>query len=265
LPGAMKQSLTLGQPDDIYEQEAERMADAVIGAKTPPALRLHNAAVVQRQKVPTGITLKESKPFGHENLDTEENKKKYRTYIGAITLMGVTPTGDYTEERKKGDCVREFLTEVSNTCPAHPFCAKEKCLEIGRYGTSGDGLTHTTVTDGPDTFIDRHVTRMPDSFLEGSGKKTSSVVCHQRYKYRTEPDKKYHDLGSFYIVRNFRAVPPKSKNELHVTTGEAKKVSAAALEAPSKEKFAKDVAPGLKKGGSLADVPSVPEGGNEKK
>jgi hypothetical protein len=280
LSGGVRQHLTLGPTDDPYEREAERIASAVTRTETPgsgdgsvkalPALRLQNASALQRDTVPTGIVLKESKPLGHADLGSDEDKKKYRTCIGAITLMGVTPAGDYTAGQKKGDCVREFLTEVSNTCPAHAFCASEKCLEIGRYGTAGDGLTHKTVTDGPDTFIDRHVSRMKDSFLEGSGKNACSVVCHQRYKYRTEADKSYHDLGSFYIIRNFRAdkyTPQGSKDALHITTGEIQKVPAG-LEAPTKEKFAKDVAPGLKKSGSLTDAPPVPQGlpkGDEKK
>lgn len=278
LPRGVPQHLTLGPSEDPYEREAERIASAVTKTDTPEpgtqavkalsTLRLQNASALQRQKAPTGIVLKEAKPLGHADLGTDEDKKKYRTCIGAITLMGVTPAGDYTGGQKNGECVREFLTEVSNTCPAHAFCASEKCLEIGRYGTAGDGPTHKTVTDGPDTFIDRHVTRMKDSFLEGSGKNTCSVVCHQRYKYRTEPDKSYHDLGSFYIIRNFRAgtyTPQGSKDALHITTGEIQKVPAS-LETPSKEKFAKDVAPGLKKSGSLADAPQpAPEEGTSKK
>jgi hypothetical protein len=272
LPRGVRQHLTLGPSEDPYEQEAERIASAVVRTETPgpgaqavkalPALRLQGASALQRQTAPTGIALKESKPLGHADLGTDEDKKKYRTCIGAVTLMGVTPAGDYTGGQKNGECVREFLTEVSNTCPEHAFCATEKCLEIGRYGTAGDGPTHKTVTDGPDTFIDRHITRMPNSFLEGSGKSACSVVCHQRYKYRTEPDRSYHDLGSFYIIRNFRAgtyTPPGSKDPLHITTGEVQKVPAG-LDAPTKDKFAKDVAPGLKKSGSLTDPPPVPKG-----
>jgi hypothetical protein len=174
--------------------------------------------------------------------------------------MQLTPPGDYSAGQKRGDCTKEFLTEVSNTCPAHDFCTGNRCLEVGRFGTTGDPPTKMEVTDGPDTFVDRHVSRFPTSFLEGSGKNKCSVVCHQRYKYRTEPDKNYHDLGSFYIIRNFRAdkyTPKGSKSAINITTGEIKKVPAS-LEAPSKEKFAKDIAPALVKSRTLLEGPSIP-------
>jgi hypothetical protein len=271
-----RQNLTLGQPEDASEQEADQIASTIIQTRTPavpgyggPTVsladrgteihRLVGSFVIQRQ-VPTGITLKETKPFGHADLKSDDDKKKFLTNLGAVTLMQLTPTGDYTAGQKKGECTKEFLTEVSNTCPAHDFCTGNKCLEVGRFGTSGDPPTGMMVTDGPDTFIDRHVTRLPTSFLEGSGKDKCSVVCHQHYKYRTEPDKKYHDLGSFYIIRNFKAgkyTPAGGKDAVNITTGEVKKVPAG-LEAPSKEKFAKDIAPGLVKSGALLEAPPVP-------
>jgi hypothetical protein len=216
--------------------------------------------VLRRQSVPTGITLKESKPFGHADLQTDELKAKWRTYIGAATSLQVTPAGNY-----KGHCAKEFLTEVANTCPPRftelrsgNFCTGDKCLDFDRYGSSGDAGAGKMVTDGPDSFTDLHRTRHPQSLLEGTGKNTCSVVCHQRYKFDRQ-----HDLGSFYIIRNFRAssyTPPGSKDALHITTGDVQKV-AASLEAPSAEKFAKDVAPGLKKSGVLADAPAVPRTG----
>jgi hypothetical protein len=220
--------------------------------------------VIQRDAIPTGITLKEAKPFGHADLKSDELKKKWRTYIGSTTLMQVTPSGNY-----KGHCVKEYLKEVANTCPARfaelrkgAFCTESKCLDFDRYGTAGDPRTGKTVTDGPDTFIDRHRTRHTESLLEGTGKSECSVVCHQRYKY----DRK-NDLGSFYVIRNFRAgkyTPPGSKNALHITTGDVQKVPAG-LGAPSMEKFAKDIAPGLKKRGVLVEAPPVAQdSGGEK-
>ena len=247
--------------NDVYEEEANRVASELASDATARVHLRHSVPVIRRQKIPTGITLKEIKPFGHSELKSDEDKKKYRTNIGAVTLMQVTPGGDYSDGQKRGDCVKESLTEVSNTCPAFEFCTGNKCLEVNRFGTSGDPPTGMTVTDGPDTFIDRHVSRMSNSFLEGSGKNNCSVVCHQRYKYRTEPDKKYTDLGSFYIIRNFKAgtfTPVGSKDALHITSGEVKKVQAS-LEAPSKEKFAKDIAPGLAKSGALLEAPPVPK------
>ena len=213
-------------------------------------------SVIQRDAIPTGITLSEAKPFGHADLQSDGLKKKWRTYIGSTTLMQVTPSGKFN-----GHCVKEYLTEVANTCPARfselrkeAFCMESKCLEFDRYGTAGDPDTRKTVTDGPDTFIDRHRTRHPESLLEGTGKSQCSVVCHQRYKFDRQ-----HDLGSFYVIRNFRAdkyTPAGSKDALHITTGEVQKVPAP-LEAPTKEKFAKDVAPDLKKHGVLV-APPVP-------
>jgi hypothetical protein len=218
----------------------------------------HFIPILQRADVPTGIRIKEARPFGHSNLASDELKKKWRTYIGSTTLMQVTPSGDYTKH-----CVKEYLTEVANTCPPRflelrkeGFCTESKCLDINRYGTAGDPDTEKTVTDGPDSFIDRHRTRHPESLLEGAGKDKCSVVCHQRYKY----DRK-NDLGSFYVIRNFKAdkyTPPGSKDALHITTGEVQKAPAV-LEAPSKGKFAKDIAPGLVKSGVLIEAPPVPK------
>jgi hypothetical protein len=51
---------------------------------------------------------------------------------------------------------------------------------------------------------------------------------------------------------------------LPVTNGEVQNVSSG-LEAPTKEKFAKDIAPGLKQRGLLADPPPVPKDSDEKK
>ena len=256
----MATAMRVDDANDIYEQEANRVVNEVANRPTAQVHLRRSAPIIQRQTAPTGIALKEIKSFGHSDLKSEEDKKKFRTCIGAVSLMQLTPVGDYTTGQQKGDCTKEFLTEVSNTCPAHDFCKGDKCLEVKRFGTSGDPPTGVTVTDGPDSFIDHHVTRMPNSFLEGSGQDKCSVVCHQRYKYRAEPDRKYTDLGSFYIIRNFKAgtfTPAGSKDALHITTGEIKKV-AANLEAPSKEKFAKSIAPDLVKSGALLHAPPVP-------
>jgi Domain of unknown function (DUF4157) len=264
LPGTlMTASLQVGRTGDAYEHEADRVTDELAeGATTNVHLR-RSAPIIQRA-TPTGITLKEAKPFGHADLKTDELKNKFRTYVGSTTLMQVTPTGNY-----KDHCVKEFLTEVSNTCPARfqelrkgPFCTESKCLEFDRHGSSGDPESGKTVTDGPDTFIDRHRTSLNESLLEGTGKNECSVVCHQRYKF----DRK-DDLGSFYIIRNFKAdhfTPAGAKAPLHITTGQVIKVPAD-LEAPTKDKFAKDVAPGLVKKGQLVSAPPVPKAAAPKK
>jgi hypothetical protein len=247
---------------DQYEQEANQMTGELAKGGTVSVRLQSSVPVIQRQAVPTGIKLAEAKPFGHTNLKNDELKKKWRTYIGSTTLMQVTPSRDYRKH-----CVKEYLSEVANTCPARfselrteGFCTESKCLDIGRWGTGGDPETGKMVTDGLDSFIDRHRTKHDKSLLEGSGKNECSVVCHQRYKF----DRRY-DLGSFFVIRNFRAdkyTPPGSKDALHITTGEVQKVPAG-LEAPSREKFAKEIAPGLKKSGVLTEAPSVPRGEKE--
>ena len=253
---AMSSPIQINEQGDIYEQEADRVSEA-FGTSARPQIQLRPASsLVQRQ---TGIVVKEAKPFGHADLKSEELKKANRTYVGSTTLMQVTPAADY-----KGHCVKEYLNEVANNCPARfqelrtePFCSGDKCLEFAKRGTSGDPQTGKMVTDGPDTFIDRHRTHNPESLLEGTGKNECSVVCHQRYAF----DRK-KDLGSFYIIRNFRAdkfTPAGEKTSLHITTGEVKKVPAADLNAPTPEKFAKDIAPDLVKSGDLGSAPPVPK------
>jgi len=247
----------VGDPGDAFEQEADRVASRVSTGGAASVVPGFRAAAVQRQAAPSGITLKEAKPFGHGDLKTDDLKQKWRTYVGSTTLMQVTPAGDYT-----GHCVKEYLTEESNTCPARfadlrkeGFCTESKCLDFARYGTAGDPETGKTTTDGPDSFLDRHRTRHPESLLEGTGKNECSVVCHQRYAF----DRKT-DLGSYYIIRNFRAdkySPPSATSPVHITTGEVRKVPAS-LAAPSREKFAKDIAPGLVKSKDLLSAPPVP-------
>ena len=264
LPGSlMKASFQVGPAGDAYEHEADRVSDELAAGATTNVHLRRSAPVIQRA-TPTGITLAEAKPFGHADLKSEELKNKFRTYIGSTTLMQVTPAGNY-----KDHCVKEFLTEVSNTCPARfqelrkgAFCTESKCLEFDKHGSSGDPPSGKMVTDGPDTFIDRHRTSHNESLLEGTGKNECSVVCHQRYKF----DRK-DDLGSFYVIRNFKAdhfTPSGAKTPLHITTGQVIKVPAD-LEAPTKDKFAKDVAPGLVKKGQLRSAPPVPKAAAPKK
>lgn len=279
---ASGQPLTLGAPDDHYEREAERIASTVaetrfsakqvvkprgasVGNGGRSLLRVPGSANVIQRQVPTGIALKEAKPFGHADLKSDDDKKKYLTNIGNVSLLQLLPAGDYTPGKKKGDgeCTKEFLNEVSNTCPTpnKPFCAGNRCLEVDRSGNAGDPQTGMMVTDGPDTFIDRHIARYDTSFLEGSGKKQCSVVCHQLYKYRTEPDGKYHELGAFYIIRNFKAdtyTPKGSKTPINITTGSIQKIPAPST-VPTKDEFAQKTAPGLVKSGTLLDAPPAPQ------
>jgi len=264
--------LELAQISDERELEADRMASLVshsggvaedhVRRWGTGKMRLasHTGTVLQR-KVPTGISIKETHPFGHAEFKSEDDKKKTLTSIGDVSLMQLLPAGDYSAEQKNGECTKEFLTEVSNTCPTtRDFCSGNRCLEVGRYGSAGDAATGIMVSDGPDTFIDRHIHRQPDSFLEGSGKNKCSVVCHQMYKYRTEPGRRYHDLGAFYIIRNFQAgtfTPKGATAAINITTGGIQKVPAPS-QAPSKDDFAKSVAPGLARTGTLLDAPPLP-------
>lgn len=256
--------ITLGAPEDPAETEAEAAASAVARGGRATVRRSSPATTVRR--VPTGIEVAEEKPFGHGDLKDDELKQKWRTYLGATTLMKATPAGDYT-----GHCAKEHLTEVANTCPAErfselrqeSFCEKSWCLDFNRYKSAmGDGNVGKSVVDGPSTFIDLHRTRHPQSLLEGTKKKECSVVCHQLYKF----DRK-DVLGAFYVIRNFRAgtyTPPGAKKPLHITTGEIRKVPAPST-APTAGEFAAKTAPELVKKGVLADAPAAPKAAEKKK
>jgi len=273
-------TLSLGEIDDWHEQEANRISSSIVGSIVEKkrgsvtaggngfskdaggALRISRSVtggVVQRS-IPTGISLKEAHPIGHANLKHEADKSKYLTYIGNVSLMQLTPAGDYSDGQKRGECTKEFINEVSNTCPAPPtpFCTGDRCFGAGQYNKPmGDAATGTMIQDGPDTFVDWHRAKFDTSFLSGSGKKQCSVVCHQLYKYRTEPDHKYHELGAFYIIRNFKAdkFTPAGATPVDITTGNIQKVPAGSS-VPSKDDFAKSIAPGLVSSGKLLDAPS---------
>lgn len=265
-------ALSIGRPDDEYEQQADKIAASITQqrvsdhasqeARHSSARRISSSGLfVLRRKIPTGISLAEVKSFGHSDLLNDADKEKYLTNIGAVSLLQLTPPGDYTEEKKKGDCTKEFLTELSNTCPSSPkpFCTGDVCFEVNRSTSIGDPKTGNVFAEGTDSFVDRHIARYNTSFLAGSGKRQCSVVCHQTYKYRTASDRKYHELGSFYIIRNFRAssYTPKGNAAIDITTGNIQKVSAPAS-APSRDDFLKKEAPGLVRSGKLLDVPATP-------
>ncbi|MDR4484436.1 MAG: DUF4157 domain-containing protein [Nitrospirales bacterium] len=233
--------------------------DVIRGHPPVPVLRRDPQPAAQSRPAPTGIQLAEVLPFGHNDLRSDELKRRYRTYLGAVTRLQVTPAGDY-----RAHCAKEYLTEVANTCPPRfaelrsgGFCTGNKCLDFGRWGTAGDSNTGKTVTDTQDSFIDLHRTRHSESLLEGTGKNRCSVVCHQRFKFDRQ-----RDLGSFYIIRNFRAdqyTPTGSTQPLHITTGEVNKVQAS-LAAPTPAEFARDIAPGLEQSGVLGEAPLRNEG-----
>src|SRR5947209_2715783 len=72
-----EQPLTVGALDDTYEHQAERISSSILSATRPSAvrhassstpgmnlLRVPGGATVIQRQVPTGISLKEYKPFG---------------------------------------------------------------------------------------------------------------------------------------------------------------------------------------------------------
>jgi hypothetical protein len=158
--------------------------------------------------------------FNHSNLSTSD-KEAWGTYLGAVSRMDVGPGPDHT-----GHCMKERLSTISNNCPAAVYtrggettepCIGNKCLDINRYGSSGDGLTHTTQTDGPTAFIDLHRTRFRESLLEGAGVNSCSVVCEQIYLC----DRTGSTTGVFRITRNFQAgtITKSDGTTMHITTG----------------------------------------------
>lgn len=237
-----------GTGDGLQVVRDENQDPAPSGGSRTPTTGQGGAAI------PTGIELAGNDRNSYSTLPSA-SQARYRTYIQNQTLMRLLPTGDY-----RHGCVKEFLTTASTTCPTSGLwaerngCSGDKCLRPAQYGRLG------TQTDGPDTFFDNHRTRHPDSILEGTGLNACSEVCHQRYKFRADSNPgTYRDLGSFYIIRNFRAdtVTDGEGNRVHVTTGSINKVPAQ-RSAPSREEFARTIAPRLARGGTLAVPPPQP-------
>jgi len=122
--------------------------------------------------------------------------------------------------------MKEALTLVSNDCPAKVYtrtnkagevtesepCSAAKCLDIDRYGS------------GKTAFIDEHRTKVPESVLEGTGKKSCTVVCDQVYTC----DRISPTTGKFRITRNYQAgsIKDGSGNDVHITTGKVDKTNA---------------------------------------
>lgn len=222
-------------------------------SQTPPAQQQQVAPAI-----PTGVELAGNDHRSYSTLPPA-SRALYRTYIQNQTLMRLLPAGNY-----RHGCAKEFLTTASTTCPTTGIwaqrnpCTKDKCLAPGQYGRLG------SQTDGPDTFFDNHRTKDAASILEGTGMNECSEVCHQRYKFRAASDRStYHDLGSFYIIRNFRADTGTDDQggQIHVTTGSINKVPAQ-RNAPSQEEFARTIAPELARSGTLAVPPPSPRAQN---
>jgi hypothetical protein len=173
---------------------------------------------------PTAVSIGTLAPFNHSNLSVAD-KENYGTYLGVASQMNVGSGPDHS-----GHCMKETLTTISNTCPAQVYsrggtatapCTGNKCLDINRYGSSGDGPTHSMVTDGPTSFIDLHRTRFATSLLEGSGVSACAAVCEQTYTC----DRTGATTGRFNITRNYLAGTHTKRDgtSMHITTGEVTK------------------------------------------
>ncbi|MCP3705410.1 DUF4157 domain-containing protein [Paraburkholderia sp. CNPSo 3274] len=151
----------------------------------------------------------------HRNFadQSSADQAKFRTYLSAKATMNVGPGPDHT-----GHCMKEELTEVSNTCPAaaiallnSPPCSSSICLDINRFGS------------GPTAFLDEHKTKGPSSILEGTGKNSCTAICDQIYKC----DRTQATTGKFRITRNFKAedVTGADGSKINVTTGRVEKTA----------------------------------------
>ena len=197
---------SLNGPPVIQKQEGE-------GEETRPST-----------PCPTSVSVGTLRHFNHSNLHPTQ-KDNYGTYLGVTSQMNVGPGPDHS-----GHCMKETLRTVSNNCPEQVYqrggetiepCTGNKCLDINRYGTAGDGYTRSTVSDGPTSFVDLHRTRARNSLLEGSGSDSCSVVCEQTYSC----DRTQSATGTFRITRNYRAgTHTKSDGTtMHITTGDVQK------------------------------------------
>lgn len=162
--------------------------------------------------------------FNHSNLPPAQ-KDNWGTYLGVASQMNVGPGADHS-----GHCMKETLTTVSNNCPAQVYerdgrptepCTGNKCLDINRYGNSGDPLTRSVVSDGPTSFIDLHRTRNSNSLLAGSGVTSCEVVCEQRYSC----DRTVSTPQRFRITRAFQAGTHTKTDgsTMPITTGNVRK------------------------------------------
>lgn len=173
---------------------------------------------------PTSVSIGSLAAFNHSSLSADD-KDVWGTYLGVVSQMQVGPGPDHS-----GHCMKEKLTTVSNDCPKEVYqrdgketspCIGDKCLDINRYGSSGDPSTKSMVKDDPTSFIDLHRTRNKKSLLDGTGKNACSVVCEQIYSC----DRTSATSGKFKITRNFKADKHTKKDgtQVSITTGEIKK------------------------------------------
>ena len=214
----------LSDPGDATEVEAAETAELVIAGKQTRIGQRGSPGQLQRQQppavpsghpCPTSVSLGSVRQYNHGNISSDR-KERYRTYLSNIATMLVGPGPDHT-----GHCMQEALTSVSNSCPAalttaSAPCSAHDCLPI--TGTS---------------FVDGHVTHSAQSYLEGTGVNSCSVVCEQRYYCDTLAG--LLASGTFRITRNYQAgtYTRTDGSTVHITTGTVDKTAAPQAPAPS--------------------------------
>ncbi|QZZ21089.1 hypothetical protein J5X98_00820 [Leptothermofonsia sichuanensis E412] len=208
----------------------QRLSNCACGGGCPRCIQQTAPAVsgiIQRQTTPsptppcpTSVSIGQVAQFNHSNLSAAD-QQQFRTYLGAVSRMEVGPGPNHT-----GHCMKEYLTTISNTCPAAVYsrggatsepCTGNRCLDINRWGSAGDSRTGTMLTDGPTSFIDLHRTFNRASLLEGTGVSSCQVVCEQIYKC----DRTAATTGVFRITRNYQAgtLMTGTGSPVHITTG----------------------------------------------
>lgn len=235
--------LSTGSTENLYDQETHENSFRAISGPDPKRtnedyffepVSVNGPPVIQKQETerdappqtpcPNSVSIGTLARFNHSNLPASQ-KDNWGTYLGVASQMNVGPGPDHS-----GHCMKESLSTISNNCPAQVYdrggrtsepCTGNKCLDINRYGRAGDGLTRSTVSDGPTSFLDLHRTRSRMSLLEGTNVGSCSVVCEQTYTC----DRTHATTGRFRITREYQAgTHTKANNErMHITTGTVRK------------------------------------------
>lgn len=201
--------------------ESKRSETDGNGEKQP---EVESPAPTAATPCPSSVDLGQLQHFNHSNL-SPANQLNYKTYLGVVSQMNVGPGPDHS-----GHCMKERLRTVSNNCPDQVYlrggrrrqpCTGNKCLDINRYGSSGDGKTRSMVNDGPTSFVDLHRTSYRDSLLEGTGINSCQVVCEQTYGCDRGPS----TPDTFRITRTFQAdsIQNERGESIHITTGRVDK------------------------------------------
>ena len=151
--GALQAKLRIGQPDDIYEQEADRVADKVMRMPEPR---------VQRQVEPEEEDTLQSKPLGNqitslvqvqrqEEPEEEEETLQAKPLAEEITPLvqrQVEPEKEEEEEeeiqpKSLAGTAPEFTPEIGRDIQSikvkgHPLSASERAFFEPRFGVDFD-------------------------------------------------------------------------------------------------------------------------------